>query len=111
LRTLFCYADRRTIGRPRIFLSFATIFAPCLLKYSDLTDRKADYAAMVENRYRSIFHSPASPADAFGAAIGEMRAWLGLKRYDLAAFDSGDSRIAPGGVHISDMCDIRPIPN
>jgi len=53
---------------------------------------------MVENRYRSIFHSPASSADAFQAATGEMRAWLGWKRYDLAAFDRGDSRIAPGVV-------------
>jgi ribosomal protein S18 len=51
---------------------------------------------MIDNSYRSIFHSPALPAEAFAAARDELRAWLGSKRYDLDAFDRGDSRIAVG---------------
>jgi hypothetical protein len=51
---------------------------------------------MIDNSYRSIFHSSASPAEAFAAARDELRAWLGSKRYDLDAFDRGDSRIAVG---------------
>lgn len=51
---------------------------------------------MIDHRYRSVFHSPALPADAFAAASDELRAWLGSKRYDLDAIDRGTARIAPG---------------
>ena len=52
----------------------------------------------MDGRYRSVFHSPVLPADAFVAARDEMRAWLRSKGYDLARFDDGDSRVGPGAV-------------
>ncbi|HUZ52940.1 MAG TPA: hypothetical protein VMU94_10480 [Streptosporangiaceae bacterium] len=53
---------------------------------------------MSNGKYRSVFHSPMPPADAFRAARDEMRAWLRTKKYDLGAFDRGDPRIGPGVV-------------
>src|SRR6266536_2482069 len=53
---------------------------------------------MNDGKYRSIFHSPMPPADAFRAARDEMRAWLRSKAYDLGAFDRGDPRVAPAAV-------------
>lgn len=53
---------------------------------------------MNNEKYRSVFHSPVSPADAFRAARDEMRAWVRFKKYDLGAFDRGDPRIGPGAV-------------
>jgi hypothetical protein len=53
---------------------------------------------MSNGKYRSVFHSPMSPADAFRAARDEMRAWLRSKAYDLVAFDRGDPRVGPGAV-------------
>lgn len=53
---------------------------------------------MNSEKYRSVFHSPVSPADAFRAAHDEMRAWVRTKDYDLGAFDRGDPRIGPGAV-------------
>ncbi len=53
---------------------------------------------MNNGKYRSAFHTPLSPADAFRAARDEMRAWLRSKEYDLGAFDRGDSRVGPGAV-------------
>jgi hypothetical protein len=51
-----------------------------------------------DGRYRSVFHSPTLPADAYVAARDEMRAWLRSKEYDLAKFDTGDPRVGPGAV-------------
>lgn len=53
---------------------------------------------MNNGKYRSVFHSPMPPADAFRAARDEMRAWLRIKTYDLGAFDRGDPRVGPGAV-------------
>jgi hypothetical protein len=53
---------------------------------------------MNDGRYRSVFHSPLLPADAYVAARDEMRAWLRSKEYDLARFDNGDPRVGPGAV-------------
>lgn len=53
---------------------------------------------MDEGKYRSIFHSPMAPSDAFRAAHDEMRAWVRSKAYDLEAFDRGAARIAPGAM-------------
>ena len=53
---------------------------------------------MNNGKYRSVFHSPMSPADAFRAARDEMRAWLRSKSYDLEAFDRGDPRVGHGAV-------------
>jgi len=53
---------------------------------------------MDDGKYRSIFHSPMSPADAFRAAHDEMRAWLRHKHYDLEAFDRGAAQVGPGAV-------------
>jgi hypothetical protein len=55
-------------------------------------------AAMMDRGYRSIFHSLVAPADAFAAAGGELRAWLGSKDYDLDAVDRGEPRIADGAM-------------
>jgi hypothetical protein len=52
----------------------------------------------VDGRYRSVFHSPVLPADAYVAAKDEMRAWLRSKGYDIARFDNGDPRVGPGAV-------------
>jgi len=52
----------------------------------------------MNGRYRSVFHSPLLPADAFVAARDEMRAWLRSKDYDLARFDEGDPRVGQGAV-------------
>jgi hypothetical protein len=46
-----------------------------------------------DGKYRSIFRSPISPAQAFRAARDEMRSWLRQKEYDLDAFDRGDPRV------------------
>lgn len=53
---------------------------------------------MNDGRYRSVFHSPMPPAEAYVAARDEMRAWLRSKEYDLTKFDNGDPRIGPGTV-------------
>jgi hypothetical protein len=53
---------------------------------------------MTQGKYRSVFHSPLLPADAFRAARDEMRVWLRSKAYDLEAFDRGDPRVGPGAV-------------
>ena len=53
---------------------------------------------MNDDKYRSVFHSPLPPADAFRAARDEMRAWLRSKDYDLGAFDRGEPRVGPGAV-------------
>jgi hypothetical protein len=53
---------------------------------------------MNDGRYRSVFHSPMSPADAYVAARDEMRAWLRSKEYDVTKFDDGDPRVGPGAV-------------
>ena len=53
---------------------------------------------MDDGKYRSIFHSPISPADAFRAARDEMRRWLRHKQLDLEAFDGGDPRVGAGAV-------------
>ena len=53
---------------------------------------------MNDDRYRSIFHTPLAPADAFRAARDEMRSWLRGKAYDLEAFDRGDPRVGAGAV-------------
>lgn len=53
---------------------------------------------MTQGKYRSVFHSPMLPADAFRAARDEMRVWLRSKAYDLKAFDRGDPRVGPGAV-------------
>ena len=50
---------------------------------------------MSNGKYRSVFHSSLSPADAFRAANDEMRTWLRSKQLDLDAVDRGDSRIGP----------------
>jgi len=50
---------------------------------------------MSNGKYRSVFHSSLSPADAFRAANDEMRTWLRSKDLDLDAVDRGDSRIGP----------------
>jgi hypothetical protein len=53
---------------------------------------------MSNGKYRSVFHSPIPPADAFRAARDEMRRWLRSKAYDVGAFDNGDSRVGAGAV-------------
>ena len=53
---------------------------------------------MNDGRYRSVFHSPMPPADAYVAARDEMRAWLRSKEYDVTKFDDGDPRVGPGAV-------------
>jgi hypothetical protein len=53
---------------------------------------------MNDGKYRSIFHSPMAPSDAFRAARDEMRAWLRIKSYDLDAFDAGVPRVSPGAM-------------
>jgi hypothetical protein len=55
-------------------------------------------SSMDEGKYRSIFHSPMAPSDAFRAAHDEMRAWVRSKAYDLEAFDRGAARIGPGAM-------------
>lgn len=52
----------------------------------------------MDGRYRSVFHSPVHPADAYVAAKDEIRAWLRSKGYDLTRFDDGDPRVGPGAV-------------
>lgn len=53
---------------------------------------------MDPDKYRSVFHSPISSADAFRAARNEMRAWLRGKAYDVDAFDAGNPRIGRGAM-------------
>ena len=53
---------------------------------------------MNDGRYRSVFHSPMPPADAYVAARDEMRAWLRSKEYDVTKFDDGDPRVGAGAV-------------
>src|ERR1700727_2371504 len=53
---------------------------------------------MNDGKYRSVFHSPIAPSDAFRAARDEMRAWLRTKAYDLDAFDRGTARVGPSAM-------------
>lgn len=48
---------------------------------------------MTAERYRSIFHTQLPADQAFAAANGELRAWLGSKKLDQDAFDRGNARI------------------
>jgi hypothetical protein len=48
---------------------------------------------MMSGKYRSVFHSPLTPGDAFTAARDELRTWLREKQYDLAAFDNGNPKV------------------
>lgn len=53
---------------------------------------------MKSGKYRTTFHSPLSPTDAFRAARDEMRAWLRGKSYSLTAFDRGEPSVSPSAV-------------
>ncbi|NUW33380.1 hypothetical protein HTZ77_18375 [Nonomuraea sp. SMC257] len=51
---------------------------------------------MTASRYRSIFHTRLTAADAFSAAQGALRGWLRSKQLDVDAFDQGNARLGPG---------------
>ncbi|MFF4777904.1 hypothetical protein ACFY05_34275 [Microtetraspora fusca] len=51
-------------------------------------------------RYRTVFHTELTPADAFSTAVREVRSWLLAKsahqHIDIAAYDAGQARLGDG---------------
>src|SRR5690606_4420330 len=51
-------------------------------------------------RYRTVFHTALTPADAFDTARRELRSWLVVKSrhksIDIAAYDAGETRLGDG---------------
>ena len=60
---------------------------------------------MYDGRYRSVFHSPMLPTEAYVAARDEMRVWLRTKGYDVGRFDDGDPRVGHGAVLLRTAAD------
>ncbi|GAA1008160.1 hypothetical protein Aple_071070 [Acrocarpospora pleiomorpha] len=61
---------------------------------------------MGNGRYRTVFHTALSPADAFAAARQELRSWLITKsvrqKIDIAAYDAGHAQLGDGIVLLRD---------
>ncbi|SDR04902.1 hypothetical protein SAMN04489764_3207 [Thermostaphylospora chromogena] len=55
---------------------------------------------MGNGRYRTVFHTALTPADAFDTARRELRSWLVVKSrhksIDIAAYDAGETRLGDG---------------